>query len=230
MDILKNIYSNFKKILDNNFFKIDLLIILSLLKIIIVFCFRNYNLKIFFNYFKNTIKKTINKINRKSIFSFSIFFFLNLLISNLIDLLPLNLFKKILFDSISILPTSDINITFSFSIISFIIIIFFSIKKNGFFNFLINFTKNPIQNKYMIFFNLIIETISFIMKPISLSLRLFGNIFSSEIIFNLIDNMNTFSNIILNLIWLIFHYLILPLQAFIFITLVIIYISQLLKH
>ncbi|XKS59534.1 F0F1 ATP synthase subunit A [Candidatus Carsonella ruddii] len=82
----------------------------------------------------------------------------------------------------------------------------------------------------MIFFNLTIETISFIMKPISLSLRLFGNIFSSEIIFNLIDNMNTISNVILNLIWAIFHYLVLPLQAFIFITLVIIYISQLLKH
>ncbi|WP_432772498.1 F0F1 ATP synthase subunit A [Candidatus Carsonella ruddii] len=133
MDILKNIYLNFEKILDNNFFKIDLLIILLLLKIVIIFCFKSYNLKIFFNYFKNTIKKTINKTIRKSIFSFSVFFFFNLLISNLIDLLPINLFKKISFNSISFLPTSDINITFSFSIISFIIMIFFSIKKKWFF-------------------------------------------------------------------------------------------------
>ncbi|WP_433927855.1 F0F1 ATP synthase subunit A [Candidatus Carsonella ruddii] len=230
MDILKNIYLSFNFIKNNNLFNNDINIISLITKFFLFYLLTNINLSKIFIYFKNFINKTINKNYRKIVFFFLNIIFINILIYNLIDLLPNNFIKNIINKDINFVPTSNINITFSLSIISFLIINYLSIKKNGISNFILSFLKNPIQKKYMFFFNFIIEFISFIMKPISLSLRLFGNIFSSEIIFNLINNMSIFFNIILNLLWSIFHYLVLPLQAFIFTTLITIYISQSLKH
>lgn len=231
MDISKNIYLIFNFINNNIFIDNKIIFISLLIKIFFFYILIKNNLISIFFYFKNFLNKTINKKNRKIVFLISIIIFLNILFYNLIDLIPINIFKFFFsIDNLNITPTSNINITFCFSFISFIIIIFLSIKKNNLYNFIIFFLKNPINNKYMFFFNFIIEFISLVMKPISLSLRLFGNIFSSEIIFNLISNTNVLLNIILNFIWSSFHLFILPLQAFIFITLVIIYISQSLKH
>lgn len=228
--MLKNIYLIF------NFLKkekiINKIIILSFfIKILIVLFLKKKNIFKIILYFKDFIIKTINKKNRNFCILFSNLIFLNILFYNLIDLIPNNLIKDFFkLEDFNIVPTSNINITFCFSLISLILTITFSIKKIGFINFLMCFIKHPIKNKYMIIFNFLIESISFIMKPLSLSLRLFGNIFASDIIFNLISKLSIFLNIILNLIWGIFHYLILPLQSFIFITLVIIYISQSLNY
>ncbi|WGS66672.1 F0F1 ATP synthase subunit A [Candidatus Carsonella ruddii] len=229
MDILKNIYLNFnflKSIID-----IKLSIFVLIVKFLLFIFLKKRYLNQVFLYFNNFIKKTINKSNRKILILASILIFNNILFYNLIDLLPIDFIKHILnLDELDIVPTSNINITFSLSFFSFLIINYIAIKKIGIIKFVLNFFNNPIKSKYMIFFNFIIEFISFIMKPISLSLRLFGNIFSSDIIFNLISNMKLISNVFLNSIWGIFHYLILPLQSFIFITLIIIYLSQTIKH
>ncbi|AFP84050.1 F0F1-type ATP synthase A subunit [Candidatus Carsonella ruddii HT isolate Thao2000] len=224
MDILKSIYLNF------NLIDIKLIIVLISVKIFLYIFLIKKELLFLYKYIYDFIKKTINKSNRKIIFYFSILTFNLILIYNMFDLFPINFFEFFLKKKLNIVPTSNINITFSLSIISFFIINYIAVKKIKIKKFIISFFLYPIQNKYMIFFNFIIEFISFIMKPISLSLRLFGNIFSSDIIFNLINNMNLLNNITLNLIWGIFHYLILPLQAFIFITLNIIYLSQTIKH
>ncbi|AFP83858.1 F0F1 ATP synthase subunit A [Candidatus Carsonella ruddii] len=227
MDILKNICLNYNLL---DLFNIKLTIIILLVKFFLYFFLIKKEINFCHFFFYNFIKKTIDKKNRKIIFFFSIIIFNLILFYNIFDLFPISIFEKIFNQKINIVPTSDINITFSLSIISFIIINYIAIKKIKIKKFILNFFLYPIKNKYMIFFNFIIEFISFLMKPISLSLRLFGNIFSSDIIFNLINNMNLFSNITLNLIWGIFHYLILPLQSFIFITLIIIYLSQTIKH
>ncbi|WMC19867.1 MAG: F0F1 ATP synthase subunit A [Candidatus Carsonella ruddii] len=229
MDILKNIYLNFNFL--KNIIDLKLLILILILKFLLFMFLKKRCLEQIFFYFNNFIKKTINKNNRKIIILISVLIFNNILIYNLIDLFPIDFIKKIFnFNELNIVPTSNINITFSLSIFSFLIVNYIAIKKIGIKKFILNFFNHPIKNKYMFFFNFVIEFISFIMKPISLSLRLFGNIFSSDIIFNLINNMIFISNVILNSIWGIFHYLILPLQSFIFITLIIIYLSQTIKH
>ncbi|WMC20462.1 MAG: F0F1 ATP synthase subunit A [Candidatus Carsonella ruddii] len=229
MDILKNTYFNFNFL--KNIIDLKLLILILILKFLLFIFLKKRCVEKFFIYFNNFIKKTINKNNRKIVILISILIFNVVLIYNLIDLFPIDFIKKILnLNELNIVPTSNINITFSLSIFSFLIVNYIAIKKIGIKKFIFNFFNHPIQSKYMFFFNFIIEFISFIMKPISLSLRLFGNIFSSDIIFNLINNMIFISNVILNLIWGIFHYLILPLQSFIFITLIIIYLSQTIKH
>ncbi|AFP84230.1 F0F1 ATP synthase subunit A [Candidatus Carsonella ruddii] len=230
MDILKKKFLN--KILIYKILNLNILIILLLIHFIVFFFLKNNNLSILLSkYLNNFIKNSINLNSRNTVFFFSLTLFNIILYSNFIDLFPNNLiinFFKI--KKIEIVPTSNINITFCFSIISFLIIIIFTNKKIGFKKYIFNFFTYPINSKYLYLFNFIIESVSYIMKPLSLSLRLFGNIFSSDIIFNIISNMNIFINSFLNLIWGIFHYLILPLQSFIFITLVIIYISQTLNH
>ncbi|BAF35034.1 F0F1-type ATP synthase A subunit [Candidatus Carsonella ruddii PV] len=225
----KNILNNFLnfKIIDLN-----LIILLLFIHLIVFYLLKNNNLMILLSiYLNNFIKNSINLNSRNIIFFFSLVLFNIILFSNFIDLFPNNLIKNFLnLKQIEIVPTSNINITFCFSIISFLIIIMLTHKKIGFKKYIYSFFIYPINTEYLYLFNFIIESISYIMKPISLSLRLFGNIFSSEIIFNIINNMNVFINSFLNLIWGIFHFIILPLQSFIFITLVIIYVSQTLNH
>ncbi|AFP83668.1 F0F1-type ATP synthase A subunit [Candidatus Carsonella ruddii CS isolate Thao2000] len=234
MDILKNIFLNFnfflkKEILNLNL-NINIIIISFLIKFICLLFIKNNKFYFIIDYLKKFIKKSIYKNSRIIILFFSLNLFNNILFSNLIDLFPNNLIINLINKKINLVPTSNINITTSLSIISIIFITYLSITNIGIFNFIKNFFIFPIKNKYMFLFNFIIEFISFIMKPISLSLRLFGNLFSSEIIFNLINKISFIENYILNILWGSFHYLILPLQSFIFITLVIIYISQTLKH
>ena len=65
-----------------------------------------------------------------------------------------------------------------------------------------------------------------ITKPFSLALRLFGNIYASEVIFLLIALLPLYAQWMLNLPWAIFHLLIFPLQAFIFMVLTVVYLSQ----
>ena len=81
--------------------------------------------------------------------------------------------------------------------------------------------------------NLFIEIIDLLAKPLSLALRLYGNLYAGEMIFILIALMLTFSSISvgllgvgLHLIWALFHILILALQAFIFMVLTIVYLAM----
>ncbi|MEE8109208.1 MAG: F0F1 ATP synthase subunit A, partial [Gammaproteobacteria bacterium] len=73
-------------------------------------------------------------------------------------------------------------------------------------------------------FNLILEGISLIAKPISLSLRLFGNLYAGELIFILIALLGIYQ-LPLHFMWAVFHILIIVLQAFIFMMLTIVYLS-----
>ncbi|MBY0585403.1 hypothetical protein K5B08_00630, partial [Candidatus Carsonella ruddii] len=77
--------------------------------------------------------------------------FINILIYNFLDLFPNNLIKNILKSNFNIVATSNINITFSFSIISFLIINYLSIKKIGISSFILGFFKNPIKKKLCFF-------------------------------------------------------------------------------
>jgi len=139
---------------------------------------------------------------------------------------------------LKVVPTTDPNATFGMAFGVFALILYYSIKVKGIGGFLGELTMQPFQAKSIamktVFLlpNLFLEVVNLIAKPISLALRLFGNMYAGEMIFILIAVMygagwlfGTSAGI-LQLGWAIFHILIITLQAFIFMTLTIVYLDM----
>ena len=130
-----------------------------------------------------------------------------------------------------VVPTTDPNITFGMSLGVFWLMLYYSIKIKGVGGFLGELTLQPF-GKYGFIANLILEGISLISKPVSLALRLFGNMYAGEMIFILIALLfsgGVFWGTVggfLQLGWAIFHILIITLQAFIFMVLTIVYLDM----
>jgi F-type H+-transporting ATPase subunit a len=131
-----------------------------------------------------------------------------------------------------VVPTTDPNITLGMAFAVFILTIYYSITVKGVKAFVEELTLHPF-GKYLIPVNFVLEMINFIAKPISLGLRLFGNLYAGEMIFILIALMLFFSSIwvgmlgfALHLVWALFHVLIVALQAFIFMALTIAYLAM----
>ena len=132
---------------------------------------------------------------------------------------------------LKIVPTTDPNITFGLSLAVFALVIYYSIKIKGPGGFFAELAFHPFP-KYMLPINLILEGVTLIAKPVSLALRLFGNMYAGEMIFILIALMygggmalGIFGGF-LQLGWAIFHILVITLQAFIFMTLTIVYLDM----
>ena len=130
-----------------------------------------------------------------------------------------------------VVATTDPNITFGMAFAVFFLMIYYSIKIKGIGGFFGELAFQPF-GKWGMPINLILEGVSLIAKPLSLSLRLFGNMYAGETIFILIAlmysaglGMGIFGGI-LQLGWAIFHILIITLQAFIFMTLTIVYMEM----
>ncbi|MEE9452036.1 MAG: F0F1 ATP synthase subunit A, partial [Gammaproteobacteria bacterium] len=102
-----------------------------------------------------------------------------------VDLLPLTatFFGAEYFRAV---PTADLNLTFALSLSVFILIIFYSIKIKGVGAFVKELTMQPFNHWLMIPFNFILEAVGLLAKPISLALRLFGNLYAGELIFILL--------------------------------------------
>ena len=136
-----------------------------------------------------------------------------------------------------VVPTTDPNVTLGMSITVFFMIIFYSIKEKGFLGFVKEYTLHPFHSGkwyidiFLIPVNFVLEMVSLISKPISLGLRLFGNLYAGEMIFILIALMfsaNIFMGIfggVLQWAWAVFHILIITLQAFIFMVLTVVYMA-----
>lgn len=150
---------------------------------------------------------------------------------NLMDLIPIDfipLFFETCFQvpSVRIVPSADVNITLSMSLAVFVLILFYSIKIKGYIGFFKELALQPFNHPVFFIFNFLLEFISLLSKPISLGLRLFGNMYSGEMIFILIAGLLPWwSQFFLNVPWAIFHILIISLQAFIFMVLTIVYLS-----
>ena len=130
-----------------------------------------------------------------------------------------------------VVPTTDPNITFGLSLSVFVLIIYYSIKMKGVGGFIGELTLHPFNSKNVfvqaIFvpFNLLLEGVSLIAKPVSLALRLFGNLYAGELIFLLIAMLGMWQ-LPLHFVWAVFHILIVLLQAFVFMMLTIVYLSM----
>ena len=163
-------------------------------------------------------------------------------LQNLMDLVPVDLvpwFSNLVgIHYMKMVPSTDPNATFGMAIGVFILVIYYSIKIKGIGGFVGELTlqpfaaKNPLITALFIPINFLLEFVSLVAKPISLSLRLFGNMYAGEMIFILIAIMYNAGLVlglfggVLQLGWAIFHILIITLQAFIFMTLTIVYLDM----
>lgn len=124
-----------------------------------------------------------------------------------------------------IVPTTDPNGTFGIAIGVFLLILYYSFKVKGPGGFLKELSFNPFNHWALIPFNLVLELLSLIIRPVSLALRLFGNMYAGEVVFILIALLPLWIQWTLNVPWAIFHILVITLQAFIFTTLAVVYLS-----
>lgn len=147
---------------------------------------------------------------------------------NLMDLLPVDLLPRLAgrvgIEHLRTVPTTDPNLTFSLSLSVFLLIIFYSLKIKGFKGFAKELTCEPF-GIWFLPVNLILKLVEEIAKPLSLALRLFGNLYAGELIFILIALLPWWIQWPLGGVWAIFHILIILLQAFIFMMLTIVYLS-----
>ncbi len=157
-------------------------------------------------------------------------FLMNLMDLVAVDHIPL-LASWIGIPYLKIVPSTDPNVTFGMSLSVFALVLYYSIKIKGPGGFFAELAFHPFP-KFMMPFNLVLEGVSLIAKPVSLSLRLFGNLYAGEMIFILIALMYSggwvlgLSGGLLQLVWALFHILIITLQAFIFMTLTIVYLDM----
>jgi len=150
---------------------------------------------------------------------------------NLMDLIPVDFLpetaKAMGIHYFRVVPSADVNITMSMALGVFFLILFYSIKIKGISGFVKELTLQPFNHWAFIPLNLILEGVTLISKPVSLGLRLFGNMYAGELIFILIAGLLPWwSQWFLSVPWAIFHILIITLQAFIFMVLTIVYLSQ----
>jgi F-type H+-transporting ATPase subunit a len=163
---------------------------------------------------------------------------------NFMDLIPVDLLpwlaQTISGDShmyLKVVPTTDLSTTMALALTVFMLILYYNIKVKGLLGFLKMFLFHPF-GKFLIPVNIVMTLIEEIAKPLSLGLRLFGNMFAGELVFLLIALIGgTLAvgfaamfwaplQVVLDLGWLIFHILVITLQAFIFMVLTIVYLGM----
>jgi len=172
---------------------------------------------------------------------------------NLMDLIPVDIIPEIALlvgiPYMKVVPSTDVNITFGLSLSVFALILFYSFKNKGVGGFIVGeLMMSPLNPKELgmpkIFwplvmaFNFVLEIVALVAKPLSLSLRLFGNMYAGELMFILIallfgsilvgaiGPVYGLIGVLLHFAWAVFHILIVTLQAYIFMMLTIVYLSQ----
>ncbi len=175
--------------------------------------------------------------------------FVWIFLMNTMDLLPVDWLPQLAalitgnpHQYLKVVPTTDPNITIGMSMTVFLLIIVFGIAKKGLIGFIKELTFHPFHPSFhgigilfapiLILINLVLETIALVSKPISLGLRLFGNMYAGEMIFILIALMfgagvllGVFAGV-LQWAWAVFHILVITLQAFVFMVLTIVYMAS----
>lgn len=190
--------------------------------------------------FVNNSVESIFNVKNKLIAPLSLTVFAWVFMMNLMDLIPVDLIPQMCqaigIPFVRVVPSADVNITMAMSCSIFVLILIYTFKYKGIKGFIKDYTLHPFNSVFLIPVNLLLEGVSLISKPISLGLRLFGNMYAGEMIFILITIL--FSVIwnyipvgatlggIVDIVWALFHILIIFLQAFIFMVLTIVYLSM----
>ena len=160
----------------------------------------------------------------------SLTIFVWIFLMNLMDLVPVDFLPYASqlagLSHMKMVPTTDVNATFGMSLSIFGLMIYYGIKMKGLGGFAGELAFHPFGKAFLPV-NLVLETVSMVAKPLSLSLRLFGNMFAGELVFVLIAALVPFYlQFVLAVPWAIFHILVITLQAYIFMMLTIVYLGQ----
>jgi F-type H+-transporting ATPase subunit a len=150
---------------------------------------------------------------------------------NLMDLVPVDIIPLLVQTAagdhhlfFKAVPSTDVNITIGLALSVFIMVVYYSVKVKGLGGFIGELAFHPF-GKWAFPLNLVMELPAFLAKPVSLSLRLFGNLFAGEVIFLIIALMGYFQ-LPLHFAWAVFHILVITLQAYLFMMLTIVYLNQ----
>lgn len=191
--------------------------------------------------FVNQQVKDIFPTADKMVGPLAITIFVWVLLMNTMDIIPVDLIPALVsgvagvfgYDPSHVyfkaVPTTNLDTTFALALLVFGLIIYYNVKNKGVVGYAKMFLFHPF-GKWAIPVNIVMTTIEEVAKPVSLGLRLFGNMFAGELLFLLIALL-AFSvwampaQIILGTLWGIFHMLVIPLQAFIFMLLTIVYLG-----
>jgi F-type H+-transporting ATPase subunit a len=183
--------------------------------------------EIIFEFVQRSVKESYHG-KSKLIAPLALTVFLWIFVMNVMDLLPVDLLPATLgffgvphFKSV---PTADPNMTFALSLTVFILIIFYNVTVKGW-----RLGKEMLVapfGAWLFPLNILFRLLEECVKPFSLALRLFGNMFAGELIFILIAVLPWWSQWMPGSIWAIFHILIISIQAFIFMMLTIVYLSM----
>jgi len=178
--------------------------------------------------------------------------FIWVFLMNFMDLIPVDLLPWLgTFAGIHemrVVPSTDLNITFGMSFAVILLVMYYNFTKKGPVGYAKEYfghpfeASNPLVKVILIIPNMLLNTVETIAKPVSLGLRLFGNLYAGELIFMLIavftlgyglEQLLSFGGVImivaqflLGLMWALFHILIITLQAFIFMMLSVVYLAQ----
>lgn len=185
------------------------------------------------DFIDNTVRTTFEHKN-SLVAPLALTIFVWIFLMNLMDLVPVDWIPHLAavagIPYMKIVPTTDPNVTLGMAFTVFALVLFYSLKHKGVTGFVGELAFHPFP-KVLFPFNLFLEGVTLIAKPISLGLRLFGNMYAGEMIFILIALL--YGSVVFGLLggvlqwaWAVFHVLVITLQAFIFMVLTVVYLSQ----
>jgi len=211
--------------------------------------FQNF-VEILVEFVDNQVKDTFHGTN-KLLAPLGLTIFCWVFLFNFMDVIPVDLLPSLArgagVDHLKVVPSTDLNVTFALSLTVFVLIIYYSIKVKGLGGFLGELTlqpfsaKNPLVKALLVLPNLLLEIVPLLARPLSLSLRLYGNLFAGEMIFLLLATLSlrgfhqlssatgwlfVLLQMLLAAVWTVFDLLVGGLQAFIFMVLTIVYLSM----
>jgi F-type H+-transporting ATPase subunit a len=180
--------------------------------------------------------------DRKFIAPLALTVFVWVLLMNAMDFIPADIIDQWIVRPVGghewrAVPTADVNTTFALSLSVFALMIFYSIKVKGLGGWIHELFCSPFGANPLLWpFNFLFNMVEYLSKPLSHSLRLYGNMYAGEIIFLLLALWASTGVVgalfggVLSIGWAIFHILIVALQAYIFMMLTIVYVSMAHDH
>ena len=194
-------------------------------------------IELLFGFIDDQVKTSFHGDRHAFIAPAALTVFVWVLMMNAMDFLPIDVMSKF-YGFLGLhewkhVPTSDVNTTFGLALGVWFLMIFFGIKAKGLGGWLHEFFCEPFGSKIWVWpANFLFNLIEYVSKPLSHSLRLFGNMYAGEVIFLLLGLWaatgvsGIFFSSILGAGWAIFHILIVVLQAYIFMMLTVVYLAM----
>jgi F-type H+-transporting ATPase subunit a len=198
--------------------------------------------------FVDTQVKEVFHLDRRFLAPVALTIFVWVFFMNAMDLLPVDLPPKIAsmfgLHYFRAVPTADVNTTFAMSITVLVVVLVFSFKAKGAGGYLHELFTAPFGSNPVLWIpNFVLNVVELLSKPVSLAMRLFGNMYAGELVFMLIallgagwagftfgSSLGMVGQILAGSAWAIFHILIITLQAFIFMVLTIVYVAMATEH